>query len=235
MRKGPLIVYGNESTGVKQAARNLPGVDTCHVNRLNVLQLAPGGHLGRFVIFTKDGFKALNGIFGTPSNVSQEKKGYRLNRSVMSCADICRIINSDQVQTKLREVRTSIRSHDKNKKNPLTNKAIMQKLNPFAKKKAEILAKLEKELGSDQFEVVAISVDRKGAEASAAFLKETGVDNLKLFIEPSTKIVNDLKSAGLPATLLIDRQGRELGRILGPADWASPEAVALVKAALAQN
>jgi len=39
------------------------------------------------------------------------------------------------------------------------------------------LAKLQKELGSDQFEVVAISVDRKGAEASAEFLKETGVDN----------------------------------------------------------
>lgn len=97
------------------------------------------------------------------------------------------------------------------------------------------LSKLEAELGSDQFEVVAISVDRKGAEASAAFLKETGVDNLKLYIEPSTKIVNDLRSAGLPATLLIDREGRELGRILGPADWASPEAVALVKAALAQK
>jgi len=97
------------------------------------------------------------------------------------------------------------------------------------------LAKLEKELGSDQFEVVAVSVDRKGAEASAAFLKETGVDNLKLYVEPSTKIVNDVQSAGLPATILIDRQGRELGRILGPADWASPEAVALVKAALAQK
>jgi thiol-disulfide isomerase/thioredoxin len=95
------------------------------------------------------------------------------------------------------------------------------------------LSKLEKELGSDQFEVVAISVDRKGAEASAAFLKETGVDNLKLYVEPSTQIVSQLQSAGLPATLLIDRQGRELGRILGPADWASPEAQALVKAALA--
>jgi thiol-disulfide isomerase/thioredoxin len=97
------------------------------------------------------------------------------------------------------------------------------------------LSRLEKEMGSDQFEVVAISVDRKGAEASAAFLKETGVDNLKLYIEPTTKIVNDLQSAGLPATLLIDRQGRELGRILGPADWASPEAQALIKAALAQK
>merc|ERR1711977_659020 len=57
MRKGPLIVYGDESAEVKQLARNLPGVDTCHVERLNVLQLAPGGHLGRFLIFTKDGFK----------------------------------------------------------------------------------------------------------------------------------------------------------------------------------
>lgn len=97
------------------------------------------------------------------------------------------------------------------------------------------LSKLEKELGSDQFEVVAISVDRKGAEASAAFLRETGVDNLKLYVEPSTRIVTDLQSAGLPATLLIDRQGREVGRILGPADWASPEAVALIKAALAEK
>lgn len=95
------------------------------------------------------------------------------------------------------------------------------------------LSKLEAELGSDQFEVVAVSVDRKGAEASSAFLKDTGADNLKLYVEPSTKIVNDLQSAGLPATLLIDRQGRELGRILGPADWASPEAQALIKAALA--
>jgi thiol-disulfide isomerase/thioredoxin len=97
------------------------------------------------------------------------------------------------------------------------------------------LSRLEKELGSDQFEVVAISVDRKGAEASSAFLKETGADNLKLYVEPTTKIVNDLQSAGLPATLLIDRQGRELGRILGPADWASPEAQALITAALAQK
>ncbi len=97
------------------------------------------------------------------------------------------------------------------------------------------LAKLEKEMGSDQFEVVAISVDRKGADASAAFLKETGVDNLKLYVEPSTKIVNDVQSAGLPASILVDRQGRELGRILGPAAWASPEAQALVKAALAQK
>ena len=97
------------------------------------------------------------------------------------------------------------------------------------------LAELQKELGSEDFEVVAISVDRKGVEASAAFLKETGADNLKLYIEPTTAIVNDLQAIGLPATVLLDRQGNEIGRLLGPADWASPEAVALIKAALAEG
>jgi hypothetical protein len=96
------------------------------------------------------------------------------------------------------------------------------------------LSRLQAELGSDQFEVVAISVDRKGADASSSFLKETGADNLRLYVEPSTRIVGELQSAGLPATILVDRQGREIGRLLGPADWASPEAIALIKAALAE-
>jgi len=95
MRKGPLIIYDNDTEGVKRAARNLPGVDTCHVQRLNILQLAPGGHLGRFIIFTKGAFASLNNVFGTHSKVSQEKSCYHLNRSMMTCADLARIINSD--------------------------------------------------------------------------------------------------------------------------------------------
>jgi len=63
----------------------------------------------------------------------------------MACADLARIINSDQVQAKLREVRQSVRVHDKTKKNPLTNKNMMRKLNPFACQKAKLLATLEKE------------------------------------------------------------------------------------------
>jgi large subunit ribosomal protein L4e len=190
MRKGPLLVYGNDSLGVKQAARNLPGVDTCHVNRLNILQLAPGGHLGRFVIFTKDGFKALNSIFGTPSNVSQEKKGYRLNRPVMNCADIARIINSDQVQTKLREVRKSIRAHDKNKKNPLTNKAIMQRLNPFAKKHAEIVAKLEKERQAKRVATLKAKKSKAGKKEKAA--RNAGYTTLQDGLKASFKAAEDL-------------------------------------------
>jgi len=95
LRKGPLIIYGDENNLVKRTARNLPGVDTCSVHRLNLLQLAPGGHLGRFIIWTKDAFKALNEVFGNWRTKGIQKTGYVLNRNVMTCADLARIINSD--------------------------------------------------------------------------------------------------------------------------------------------
>jgi large subunit ribosomal protein L4e len=165
MRKGPLIIYGDKSDKLKQTARNLPGVDICHVSRLNVLQLAPGGHLGRFCVFTEDAFRALNNTFGTNKAECLEKKGYHLNRHVMNCADISRIINSDQVQSKLREQRTSIRTHDKTKKNPLKNKAMMLKLNPFAKKRAELIAKREADRAKGRAAALKAKRDKKGSAA----------------------------------------------------------------------
>jgi len=161
MRKGPLIVYGDESADVKKAARNIPGVDTCNVHRLNILQLAPGGHLGRFLIFTRDAFKALNLVFGTHSGVSQEKKGYHLNRSAMTCSDLARIINSDQVQAKLRDISHEVRVHDKTKKNPLKNRAMMNRLNPFDRKRRELVAKLE----SDRHAKRAAAIKAKRSKA----------------------------------------------------------------------
>lgn len=131
LRKGPLVVYGDENNLVKRTARNLPGVETVNVHRMNLLQLAPGGHLGRFIIWTRDAFKALNNIFGNYRAKGIEKSGYVLNRNVMTCADLARIINSDQVQSKLRQVRTHVVLHDKQKKNPLKNKGLMKKLNPY--------------------------------------------------------------------------------------------------------
>jgi large subunit ribosomal protein L4e len=132
LRRGPLIVYGEENLNVKRTARNLPGVDFVHVTRLNLLQLAPGGHLGRFVIWTQEAFKALNGIFGNYRRTDIQKGGYVLNRNVMNCADLARIINSDQVQAKLRMVKASVVQHVA-KKNPLQNRALMNRLNPFDK------------------------------------------------------------------------------------------------------
>ena len=133
LRKGPLIIYGDENGQVKQSSKNLPGVDVCHVSRLNLLQLAPGGHLGRLVIFTKDAFSQLDNIFGTYRERGVQKGGFQLGRSMMSCADLARIINSDQIQSKLRMQRVNTDKSSKGKKNPLKNKTLMQILNPNAK------------------------------------------------------------------------------------------------------
>jgi large subunit ribosomal protein L4e len=156
MRKGPLVVYNDADENVAQAARNIPGVDVCNVHRLNILQLAPGGHLGRFVIYTKAAFTALDSVFGDFVNASAEKKGYVLNRAVMECADLSRIINSDQVQAVLRDLRSKHAIAKKTTKaNALTNKALMNKLNPFAKKKAELVAAAAKKATADRKKTLA--------------------------------------------------------------------------------
>jgi|GEM_PF-202470 len=97
------------------------------------------------------------------------------------------------------------------------------------------LAKLQELYGGDQFEVVALSVDLKGAKASAAFLKEIKADNLALYIDKTSKAMSKLGAIGIPLTVLVDRKGREIGRLLGPADWAAEEAKRLIEAAIAEN
>jgi thiol-disulfide isomerase/thioredoxin len=102
------------------------------------------------------------------------------------------------------------------------------------RKEMPTLNEVQKQLGSKDFEVVALSVDRKGLEASAVFLKETGAGSLGLYVDETTTSLNALQALGLPVTLLIDRKGREIGRLLGPAEWNSREAIALMKAALSE-
>jgi thiol-disulfide isomerase/thioredoxin len=98
------------------------------------------------------------------------------------------------------------------------------------RKEMPALDRLQKELGSDKFEVVALSVDRKGAEASRKFLEEAKVERLALYVDPTTRANTELRALGLPVTLLIDRQGREIGRLLGPAEWDSEDAKRLIRA-----
>lgn len=162
LRKGPLVVYGDENNLVKRTARNLPGVETVSVHRLNLLQLAPGGHLGRFIIWTKDAFKALNTIFGNYRAKGIEKGGYVLNRNLMTCADLARIINSDQVQSKLRGIKTHEVAHDRQRKNPLKNRGLMHRLNPFDAKRRAAVQKAEEE--RHQKRVASIKANRKAAK-----------------------------------------------------------------------
>jgi thiol-disulfide isomerase/thioredoxin len=100
------------------------------------------------------------------------------------------------------------------------------------RKEMPSLDRLQKELGSDKFEVVALSVDRKGLEASRKFLDETKVERLALYVDPSARANTELRVVGLPVTLLIDAQGRELGRLLGPAEWDGEDAKRLLRTVL---
>lgn len=100
------------------------------------------------------------------------------------------------------------------------------------RKEMPALDRLQKVLRSDTFEVVALSVDRKGLEASKKFLNDTKVERLALYVDPSARANTDLRAVGLPVTLLIDAQGREIGRLLGPAEWDGEDAIRLIRAAL---
>ncbi|KAK7267599.1 hypothetical protein RIF29_20277 [Crotalaria pallida] len=140
-RKGPLIVYGTEGAKAVKAFRNVPGVEVANVERLNLLKLAPGGHLGRFVIWTKSAFEKLDSVYGSFDKAAEKKNGYVLPRSKMVNADLARIINSDEVQSVVKPVK-KVKTRTSIKKNPLKNLNVMLKLNPYAKtaKRAALLA-----------------------------------------------------------------------------------------------
>lgn len=130
---GPLVVYA-EDNGIVKAMRNVKGVDTCSVERLNLLRLAPGGTFGRLTIFTKDAIKRLQEIYGSYTHGSSSKVGYTLPRPAMANADISRIINSTEVQSVLRPSRglkcMGGTSRTKTLKNNLTNLSKRACLNP---------------------------------------------------------------------------------------------------------
>jgi len=100
------------------------------------------------------------------------------------------------------------------------------------RKEMPALDRLQQDLGSDRFEVVAVSVDRAGLQGARKFLDDTKADRLALYADPTARLATTLRAAGLPATLLIDAQGREIGRLLGPAEWDGEDAKRLIRSAL---
>ncbi|KAI5192463.1 large subunit ribosomal protein L4e [Nematocida minor] len=96
MRKGFLIIYA-EDKGLTRAFRNIPGVDLMQVDSLDILQLAPGGHLGRLVMWTEGAFERLRELFGDDGRVAV-KTGYKLPESKLSCPDFRVILESEEVR-----------------------------------------------------------------------------------------------------------------------------------------
>ena len=94
------------------------------------------------------------------------------------------------------------------------------------------LDRLKKILARDKIEVLAISVDRAGAPLVKKFYDANGIGNLDIFIDKRSKVLRGSKILGLPTTILIDKQGLEIGRALGAAEWDSEEAVAFIRQCL---
>jgi thiol-disulfide isomerase/thioredoxin len=106
------------------------------------------------------------------------------------------------------------------------------------RKEMPALDALEQRLGGPQFEVVTVNIDTRDPDKPRVWLKEVGVQKLAYFADPTAKTFQELKSIGrafgMPTTLLIDPKGCEIGTIAGPAEWASDDAIKLIKAALGQ-
>lgn len=88
------------------------------------------------------------------------------------------------------------------------------------------LDRLQAQLGSTKFEVVALSVDRDGEEVVTPFFSETGITKLAMYLNPEGDAVRAFQITGLPTTILIGRDGRELRRWIGPKEWDAPKVIA---------
>ncbi len=103
------------------------------------------------------------------------------------------------------------------------------------RKEMPTLDRLQEKLGSAEFEVVALSIDRAGASVVRKFYDEIGIKHLELVIDPTMRVMRELRVVGLPMTFLIGPSGKEIGRLIGPAEWDTPEMVAFFKSQIDQT
>ena len=97
------------------------------------------------------------------------------------------------------------------------------------------LDRLQARLGGKDFEVVALSIDRAGIGPVDKFFGDVGITRLARYIDVSGKVVREIGVPGLPTTLLIDGNGREVGRLVGPAEWDSPEMIDFIQSRIAKE
>ena len=104
------------------------------------------------------------------------------------------------------------------------------------KKEMPALDELQKKLGGSDFEVVAVNIDTRDPQKPKTWLKDTGIASLSFYADPTARIFQDLKEKGrafgMPTTILMDREGCEIGAMAGAAEWASEDAVKLIAAAI---
>ena len=94
------------------------------------------------------------------------------------------------------------------------------------------LDRIAARLGGPVFDVVAIAVDRQGATVVRPFMEKLGLARLQLYLDPSNGVVRALGAPGLPVSVVLDREGREIGRVLGAAEWDGPAFERLLREAI---
>lgn len=97
------------------------------------------------------------------------------------------------------------------------------------RKEMPTLDRLQARLGGKDFLVIALSIDRKGVDALRDFYRQVGVEKLAIYLDASGKGSHGLAIPGVPTTLLIDQEGREVARKMGAAEWDGPETVSLIE------
>jgi len=97
------------------------------------------------------------------------------------------------------------------------------------------LDRLQAELGGPDFAVVALSIDRAGADVVGAFFDEIGIEHLAIHVDASGRASRQLSVVGLPSTLLLDAEGREVGRLVGPAAWNAPAMIRFLRDRIARD
>jgi large subunit ribosomal protein L4e len=138
---GPLVIYDKDE-GITKAFRNIPGVSVIQVDNLNLLKLAPGGHVGRFCIWTEAAFRKLDSIFGTWKKPSSTKSGWNLPMPKMANTDLSKLLKSEEIRKVLRAPNRKVHRAVV-RTNPLKNVRTMLQLNPYAavqKKNAELVS-----------------------------------------------------------------------------------------------
>jgi thiol-disulfide isomerase/thioredoxin len=91
------------------------------------------------------------------------------------------------------------------------------------------LDRLQTRLGGPDFQVVALSIDRDGIDVVRDFYAELDLRALRIYVDTSTMAPINLNVLGVPTTLLLDRNGREIGRYTGPAEWDSEAVVSVIR------
>merc|ERR1712158_294941 len=181
-KRGPLVIY-DQDQGVTKAFRNIPGVETCSVDHLNLLKLAPGGHVGRFCIWTESAFKKLDAIYGTWRKPSEAKKNWNLPMPKMAVTDLSKLLKSEEIRKVLRAPQRKIK-RSVVKTNPLKNVRTMLQLNPYAavlKKEAELVSakRLADKAGDAAKKAGKKPAADPMAKRKAAVMKKSGKGKMK--------------------------------------------------------